>query len=78
MFGEPESAVSVRQDQNEDDEQNMEGGKHPHKADERPSVFKFSENAESKLFRQFLNNWEDTWQNMDQGKQGGNKRRRKE
>ena len=78
MFREPESAVSVRQDQNEDEEQKIEEGKHPHKADERPSVFKFSENAESKLFRQFLNNWEDTWQNMDQGKQGGNKRRRKE
>ena len=78
MFREPESAVSVRQDQNEDEEQSMEEGKHSHKADERPSVFKFSENAESKLFRQFLNNWEDTWQNMDQGKQGGNKRRKKE
>ena len=73
MFGEPESAVSLRQNQNEDEGQNMEEGKHPHKAEERPSVFKFSENAESKLFRQFLNNWEDTWQNMDQGEQGGNK-----
>ena len=77
MFREPESAVSVRQDQNEDEEQNMEEGKHPHKAKERPSVFKFSENAESKLFRQFLNNWEDTWQNMDQGKQVGNGRKKK-
>ena len=73
MFGEPESAVSVRQKQKEDEEKE---GKHPHKAEERPAVFKFSENAESKLFRQFLNNWEDTWQNMDQGKQEGNNRKK--
>ena len=57
MSHKPESLVSLRRNIDNDEESK----KIVVKKVESSTFYRFTDNDESKLFRKFLNNWEDTW-----------------
>ena len=61
MSLEPESLVSLRRDIDNDEDTK----KIIVKKVENSTFHRFNDNDESKLFRKFLNNWEDTWQKQN-------------